>query len=277
MAYIKIYNAAGIGLHLANQGTLWGYGGLKTTEDDYEFDGGYYSQYVSVDGPNANFTYGLIDWDYSDTPTYQMMSVLISNSSIEAMLYLNDPDGGNVVDRDYVWNGTVLHRWDVEGDDVIIGNRYNDYIDADRGDDDVAGYGGNDTLLGGAGNDDLSGGKGKDRLDGGAGRDKLLGGNSSDVLMGGKGNDTLKGGDGVDKFVFRTGWDVDTIKDFDATGSVHDRIDLSGLNSVKSWTDLKNNHLEKDGSDVVIDGRNGDRIVLEDVTLQSLDKGDFIF
>ena len=277
MAYIEIFNAADIGLHLANKGTLWGYGGLATTEYDWEFVDGVYGQTVYADGPTATFALGYIEWDYSNTPTYQMMGALFTNANLDWVLFLQDLDGGNVVDRDIVWEGTVLHRWDVQGSDTIIGNRYADYIKAERGNDDVYGNGGNDKLFGGSGRDNVQGGNGRDAVDGGSGKDKLFGGRGNDVLKGGEGDDILKGGAGVDRFMFKTGGDVETIRDFDATGSVHDRLDLSGVTSIKGWSDLKNNHLERDGSDVVIDAKNGDRIVLEDVTLSSLDKGDFIF
>ena len=281
MAYIEIYNCAGIGLHLSNHGQLWGYGGLSTTEFDYEFVGGLYVQYVTAEGPTASFDYGVIDWDYSDSPTYQMMSVLITeelwDGTMRPVLYLDDPDGGNVIDRDYVWNGTVLHRWDVQGNDTIIGNRFSDFIKAEGGNDDVYGYGGNDRLFGGKGKDFLFGGNGRDRLDGGGGRDTLFGNAGNDILKGGRGNDVLSGGSGVDRFVFKAGWDVDTITDFDARGGVHDRLDLSGLWSVRNWRDLRSNHLEQDGDDVVIDGNYGDVVVLEGVNINDLDRGDFIF
>ena len=105
----------------------------------------------------------------------------------------------------------------------------------------------------------------------------MFGGGGDDMLKGGKQNDVLVGGNGEDRFVFNTGWDVDRIRDFDAVGRVHDVLDLGGLRSVKSWSDLRTNHMAQDGADVVIDGRNGDRIILKDVALGDLDQGDFLF
>ena len=96
-------------------------------------------------------------------------------------------------------------------------------------------------------------------------------------LFGGTGDDVLAGGKHADLFVFKTGWDRDTITDFDAKGRDHDRLDLRDLVSVRNWNDLKNNHLEVDGDDVVINGRNGDVIVLQNVALSDLDRGDFVF
>ncbi|MCB1358112.1 MAG: hypothetical protein KDK53_17030 [Maritimibacter sp.] len=135
----------------------------------------------------------------------------------------------------------------------------------------------NDVILGGRGGDILYGNEGRDYLDGGTQRDILVGGNGRDFLYGQEGNDKLTGGKHADLFVFKTNWDRDTIKDFDAKGLIHDRIDLSGLKSVHGWSDLKNNHLVIDGNDVLIDGNRGDVLVLENVSLNSLDKGDFVF
>lgn len=114
--------------------------------------------------------------------------------------------------------------------------------------------------------------------------DKLTGNDPGDfahsgknVLTGGKGNDRLTGGLALDTFVFATGDGKDTITDFTAKGSDHDVIDLSRLSSITSFSDLKAHHLEKSGSDVVIDGLNGDSITLLDVNIKDLGKGDFLF
>ncbi len=114
--------------------------------------------------------------------------------------------------------------------------------------------------------------------------DKLIGNDPGDfahsgknVLTGGKGNDHLTGGLGADMFVFATGYNQDTVTDFTAKGSDHDIIDLSRLDSITSFSDLKAHHLEKSGSDVVIDGLNGDTITLLDVNIKDLGKGNFHF
>ncbi|QRM55353.1 calcium-binding protein [Sinorhizobium sp. BG8] len=154
------------------------------------------------------------------------------------------------------------------GSDTITGTSYGDNFFAGAGNDKVQGLAGNDTLDGGAGNDKLYGGSGNDTLKGGTGKDLLDGGTGKDVLYGGADSDT---------FVFSTGYGSDRIKDFDAVGSDHDILDLSGLKSVTSFKDLKANHLTVDGSSIVIDGGNGDKIVLEKVKLADLDAADFLF
>lgn len=176
--------------------------------------------------------------------------------------------GGNVNNLAIMAGTMIENARGGSGNDLLRGNAKANQL---RGGD------GNDDLLGNNGADTIYGGRGKDELLGQNGRDDLSGGRGRDILKGGTGNDTLAGGDGIDRFVFKTGWEVDTIQDFDARGHVHDRLDLSALVSVRNWSDLKNNHLVRDGSDMLINGGHGDRIVLEDVSRSDLDAGDFIF
>lgn len=152
-----------------------------------------------------------------------------------------------------------------------------DVLRLSQGNDAVNGFGGRDTIHGHGGNDLIKGASGADRLHGGNGRDRIFGGNGDDLIRGGKGDDREHGGAGEDTFVFRTGDDAAMILDFDAKGAAHDLIDLSALGSVRSWRDLTRNHMERDGADVVIDGGNGDVIILKGVRLGDLDKGDFLF
>jgi Ca2+-binding RTX toxin-like protein len=105
----------------------------------------------------------------------------------------------------------------------------------------------------------------------------LKGGIGADEIIGLAGNDKLTGGKGNDIFVFSTGFDKDTVLDFDAKNAGDDRIDLSGLRSVSNFTDLKQHHMQQKGGDVVIDGGAGDVLTLKDVDIGDLAKGDFIF
>lgn len=137
-----------------------------------------------------------------------------------------------------------------------------------KGNDIIKLMGGDDNFYAGDGNDRLYGGAGNDKLDGGAGRD---------LIHGGTGKDALTGGTNIDTFLFKTGDGKDTIMDFAAKGSDHDKIDLSDVASIKDWADLKAHHLVKDGADVIINAGSGDQLRLEDVKLTDLDKGDFLF
>lgn len=163
------------------------------------------------------------------------------------------------------------------GHDMIYGGNGPDRLLGGAGLDQIFGGKGNDRIFGGSGNDQLYGGNGHDRLGGGVGNDRLLGGSGPDVLAGGLGNDELTGGRGADHFMFKTGWGIDTIRDFDAVGRSHDVLDLRGLLSIRNWHDLVANHMYSDMNDVMIDGLNGDLIVLHDVRMSDLSPADFLF
>ena len=123
-----------------------------------------------------------------------------------------------------------------DADNVIYGNRGNNYLSGGGGNDIIRGYNlftisnykaltgdhtldvvndnstaGNDTLDGGAGNDSLQGGDGNDLLLGGAGDDTLWGGLGDDTLDGGAGNDLLDGYVGRTTVIFNVGYGHDTL------------------------------------------------------------------
>lgn len=74
------------------------------------------------------------------------------------------------------------------------------------------------------GNDNVVGTERKDSLWGFAGNDHLYGRTGDDWLYGHRGDDVLSGGKGRDTFVFLTGYDHDTVRDFDRAGPDHDYI-----------------------------------------------------
>jgi Ca2+-binding RTX toxin-like protein len=71
----------------------------------------------------------------------------------------------------------------MDGNDRIVGSRFNDLLDGGTGDDRLRGGAGNDQVGGGNGMDDLRGGPGDDVLNGGAVRDKLAGGAGNDAFV----------------------------------------------------------------------------------------------
>lgn len=73
----------------------------------------------------------------------------------------------------------------------------------------------NDTLVGNSGANKLFGISGNDNLYGVGGDDILAGSFGNDMLDGGTGSDALLGAGGSDQFVFRTGYDIDLISDFE--------------------------------------------------------------
>ena len=94
------------------------------------------------------------------------------------------------------------------GNDVIIGNDY---------DNQLYGGPGNDILWGNGGNDYLSAHEGNDSMWGHAGHDTLHGGNGADYMVGGIGNDTLysRDGWGIDKVIGDNVWGVNEPGSFD--------------------------------------------------------------
>lgn len=164
-----------------------------------------------------------------------------------------------------------------QGGDKLSGNQGADRLFGGADGDILHGRADGDVLRGEEGDDALFGDLGRDRLFGGLGNDVLRGGDGADVLRGGSGQDTLFGGAGEDLFKFRTGDGIDTIKDFEVSFLGHDRISLEGLDAVTGWNDLKQNHMQQDGSDVVIDGGNGDMLILEDTSIDNLSKIFFDF
>jgi Ca2+-binding RTX toxin-like protein len=164
------------------------------------------------------------------------------------------------------WRYTGTNADDIAAKNSVLG--VDGYRFNPKGDDIIKLVGGDDDFFAGDGDDEIYGGAGDDRLNAGAGRD---------LIHGGAGKDTLTGGAGGDTFLFRRGDGKDTIVDFDAKGGDHDRIDLSDIRAIKAWADLKANHLDRDGADVIVDGGAGAQLRLEDVKLGDLDKGDFLF
>lgn len=171
------------------------------------------------------------------------------------------------------------------GDDRMIGGWFSDWMYGEGGDDRIEGQGGLDRLFGGAGNDVLLGGDqddvlfgaaNDDYLGGGAGNDDLRGEGGRDVLSGDAGNDRLTGGWYSDRFVFRDGFGIDTITDFDPN-NLNERIDLTGVSAITDLEDLYNNHMFQVGANVEIRDLSGNRIIVENTTLAALQDGnDFL-
>ncbi|MGV6850127.1 MAG: calcium-binding protein [Marinibacterium sp.] len=174
--------------------------------------------------------------------------------------------------------GSALH-------DTLIGDSKPNDIQCDTGNDTIKGVDGNDMLsggkgkdvvIGGAGRDTIKGGVGRDTLNGGSGNDTIDGGKGKDIINPGKGHDTITGGADADTIIFGKNFGTDRLTDFDANWNA-EKIDLSDVRSIKTWNDLKKNHLSESGPDVIIDDLNGNTITLENVLLADLNARDFIF
>ena len=189
MATIRAYDSLGHGLSMSWVSNGLGFFALEGTYIGtyaYDFDTSYDTWYLG--GPTS-YSYniywrdvgtGIIVEDYFLYGADGFSTLFYENVNI----YVADADrfsaGG--------WRVDFLN-----GNDIVIGNRFSDIL---KGGD------GNDTLFGNAGNDFLTGEFGNDTLDGGTG---------IDTLIGGVGNDTFitTGGDVIIESI---GAGIDTIK-----------------------------------------------------------------
>lgn len=247
-----------------------------------------------------NFEYSIFDVDWTDVSGTKSTTVFIPFFEGSS----DDTDYVFVVDGDPLPNISTPAEWDafetritdveipgapfapdtpiplddffnsVSQQDNIRGTNSSDAFEGGRGNDVIGGRGGADEISGGKGRDTLNGGGGNDDLAGNTGRDKLNGGGGRDVLDGGADNDRLKGGGANDTFRFSKGDDV--VVDFDALSS-GERVDLSGVGSIRGFRDLVNNHLSTSASDVVIDDLRGNTMTLRNTDRGDLGSDDFIF
>ena len=236
-------------------------------------------------GNDADMVNGTVEamseWYYDDFLSEWVQVYSLSDLNADAGEIYAASQSANTND-DFALLQSIL-----SGKDLFNLSEFNDKANGYGGNDRMFGHGGNDTLKGNDGSDKLFGGHGRDKLFGGHGKDRISGGNDDDILRGGKDNDVLRGGKGRDEiegghgedvFKFMTGDDTDVIKDFElGTFTPHDVIDLSELASVKGWRDLTKNHMTQDGKKVVIDGRDGDLLILRNTDMDELSKAFFEF
>ncbi|MEO0393352.1 MAG: calcium-binding protein [Pseudomonadota bacterium] len=110
------------------------------------------------------------------------------------LLHILDAAGiadADVVDDDPITASTF-------GDDLILGNRDANTIDALEGDDEIRGLLGNDIIFGGRGADLIYGNQGVDTIYGGSQEDFIFGGQDADVIYGELGTDVIYGNRGLD-------------------------------------------------------------------------------
>ena len=152
--------------------------------------------------------------------------------------------------------------------DVLVGDKGNNFLGGLDGDDELRGNEGDDYLRGGAGDDELYGGSGDDWLEGSAGADRLEGGAGDDELYG----DPKDGEKSADVFVFAAGHGGDSISDFTDN---QDKIDLSAFN-LSGFDDLDLS-AEFVGTTIDLSAHGGDTILLVGFYIADLDATDFLF
>ncbi|MQY44320.1 hypothetical protein GG681_16870 [Epibacterium sp. SM1969] len=191
-------------------------------------------------------------------------------------------DGGSGTDEVAYWHATSGLTASLRNPHINTGEAAGDVyvsierLSGSRHSDRLFGSDSSNTIWGNSGNDQLYGRGGNDHLFGGSGNDTIRGDSGNDRLDGAGGNDVLKGGSGADVFVFNSTFGDDVIEDFSASQS-GEKIDLSDVSSITSFSDLRANHLTRSGSDAVISDGKGNTIRLEDVSVSSLTSDDFIF
>ena len=98
-----------------------------------------------------------------------------------------------------------------DGNDTIEGGKDMDFMYGGAGDDTLLGRNGVNVIFGESGSDTIYDGNDGSYLSGGADDDFIYGGGGADVLDGGTGNDYLQGDHGGDTYIYRKGYDTDTI------------------------------------------------------------------
>ncbi len=154
-------------------------------------------------------------WDAGGTDQIRYGGNRDATVDLRAATLKEAPGGGGYVSGVAGVEGglTIAHGVMIEraltggGDDRLIGNAGNNWLDGQHGADLMLGGSGGDRLFGRTGTDDLRGSLGSDRLYGGADADRLVGQEGTDDLDGGCGNDLLGGGLGRDVLYGGTGDD----------------------------------------------------------------------
>lgn len=154
----------------------------------------------------------------------------------------------------------ALSKYLSKSDYQITGNSAANEIYSGKGNDVLLGMDGNDFLFSGEGEDQLSGGKGNDTFDAGVGDDLI--------------NDKI----GADTLAFHKGDGLDTVTGFNLQGRGSDTIDLSDYFSGDRELAYKELDISRSGkSDVLIELRDGDEILLKGVNIKDIDARDFDF
>jgi Ca2+-binding RTX toxin-like protein len=124
-----------------------------------------------------------------------------------------------------------------------------------------------ENIVGSSFSDTLNGNAERNRLDGGAGNDRLTGDFLPAVF-----------GSSADTFVFKRGYDVDTITDFqDSRRGPQDIVELA-FAGFDEFADLQAPGVMRQvGSATHIDFGDGDILILQGIRVSQLDKSDFSF
>ena len=123
-------------------------------------------------------------YDSSDFGVYIDLSLGIARNATNTLI--SDAAGDTLIGIENIIGSK-------DGQDTLIGDSANNYINGNRE---------NDLLIGAGGADTLDGDRGDDTLDGGAGNDYLVDDRGKDLFIGGAGADTMDGGRDVDTVTY---------------------------------------------------------------------------
>jgi Ca2+-binding RTX toxin-like protein len=244
-----------------------GYGAFSNPTDDTGFSAEDYVSYDEADGQSVIFGSGADDWTY-DLATHVISGDLSTitfgfgtSYDEEADIYSNDAD-------------IVISGLGITGTSTSSGTIINDLMNSET--DSLVAYLKSDAIVfkGSSGADVFSGYGHDDRITGGGGNDTLAGGAGDDTLNGGKGRDMLSGNKGDDTFVFSGKTGYDTISDFQEGKSGGDVISFDDkiFDSFRDVIDAA-----KDTRKGVLIEYDGGKLLLTDVEISGLHKGDFDF
>ena len=128
------------------------------------------------------------------------------------------------------------------------------------------------SIMGTDGADRLRGSSKDDYIDGGAGRDNINGGGGDDYISAGTGGASfIRGGSGSDTFEFAVGFS--TVKVFDFKSGT-DKIDLTGGLDFSDFRVTESSYKGRTKTNLWTD--DGDRLILNGVSADSIDGSDFI-
>ncbi len=233
-----------------------------------------------IKGVNGAGTFWKAIWDTGGNDAISAVGVWR-----DVYINLNDADleghnaGGEISSASGIAGGfTIANTVVIEnafggyGNDWLVGNEHNNYLN---------GAYGNDTLAGGAGDDRIFGGDGNDTITGGIGNDSLSGDNGNDWFgnKDGDGNDTINGGQGYDWLNYSgtsgatvdlsndgaqdTGYGIDTIQNIEHVVGSAQNDNLTGDETVNYLIGNAGNDILDGGiKDDVLRGGAGDDTVM---------------
>jgi serralysin len=201
-------------------------------------------------------------------------SIILNNSPYANFLDMRDGYYSNI--NGGIGNIAIAFGTSIEkafmgtGNDTVVGNDANNWIDGGGGIDSLLGGAGNDTILGGGGDDLLDGGNGNDSLQGGAGNDTMIGGLGDDIFLVGNAGDVVveNVGEGTDEVQSWISFELRGMSQYIenltllGTGAVN--ATGNGLNNIITGNDGNNVLNGAWGNDTIYGGAGNDTIYDDD-------------